>query len=67
MTLKSAATFAFIGSLLAAALLTWDFVFDLVNSLRGLIPSVKLVPALIYAMAAIGLTVFFYAYRADRS
>ena len=67
MTMKSAATFAFVGSLLAAILLTWDFLFDLVNSLRGLIPAARLVPALIYAIGAISLAVFFHAYRADRS
>ena len=63
--MKPAATFAFVGSLLPAALLTWDFVFDLVNSLRGLTPAAMLFPALIYAIAAIGLTVVFYAYRTD--
>ncbi len=66
MTLKSAATFAFIGTLLAAALLVWDFLFDLVNAFRGLIPAARLVPAFLYALAGVSLAVFFYAYRTDR-
>ena len=66
MTLKAAATFAFVGTVFAAALLLWDFVFDLVNALRGLVPAVRIVPALIYALAAISLAVFFYTYKTDR-
>ncbi len=66
MTLRAAATFAFIGSLLSAALLIWDFLFDFLNALRGLIPAARLIPALIYALAAISLAVFFYTYRTDR-
>ena len=67
MTLKSAATFAFIGTLLAAALLVWDFVFDLINVIQGLVPAVKLFSSLIYAFAAVSLAVFFYAFRKVQS
>ena len=67
MTLKSAATFAFIGTLLAAALLVWDFVFDLVNVIQGLVPAVKLFSSLIYAFAAVSLAVFFYVFRKAQS
>ena len=63
MTLKGAATFAFIGTLLAAALLIWNLIFDLVNIMRGLIPAVTLFSALIYALAALSLAVFFYVFR----
>lgn len=66
VTHKAAATFAFIGTVLAAALFIWDFVFDFVSAVRGLIPAARLVPALIYAIAAVSLAVFFYAYRTDR-
>ena len=66
MTLKTAATFAFIGTLLAAALLIWDFAFDLLSAVRGLIPAARLLPAFIYAISAVSLAVFFYAYRTDR-
>jgi len=63
MSLKNAATLAFIGTLLAAALLIWDFVFDVVNVAQGLIPLAKVFPALIYAFAALSVTVFFYCFR----
>ena len=63
MTLKGTATFAFIGTLLAAALLIYDFIFDVINVTRGLIPAVRLFPALVYALAALSLAVFVYAFR----
>ncbi len=63
MTNKSAATFAFIGTLLAAALLIYDFVFDIISLAQGLIPLVTLFPAFIYALAALSLTVFFFVFR----
>lgn len=63
MTIKSAATFAFIGTLLAAVLLIWDFLSDVVNVAQGLIPAVRLFPALIYAFAAFTLTLFVYVLR----
>jgi hypothetical protein len=65
MTLKNAATFAFIGTLLAAVLLIWSFVLDVVNVTQGLIPLAKLLPSLVYAFAALSLTVFFYVFRKD--
>ena len=38
MTLKNAALLALIGTILITALLVWDFVFNVLNVLRGLIP-----------------------------
>jgi hypothetical protein len=63
MSLKNVATFAFIGTLLVAALLVWDFVFDVVNLAQGLIPLAQVFRALLYAFAALSLTVFFYVFR----
>ena len=63
MTLKGTATFAFIGTLLAAALLIYDFVFIAINIMRGLTPAVSLFPALIYAFAALSLAIFFFAFQ----
>jgi hypothetical protein len=63
MSLKSAAVFAFIGTLLAAALLIYDFVFDIINVADGLTPVVKLFPSFIYALAALSLTVFFFVFQ----
>jgi hypothetical protein len=67
MTLKNAATFALIGTVLAAALLVWDFVFDVINVIQGLVPAVKLFSSLIYAFAAVSLAVFFYVFRKAQS
>jgi hypothetical protein len=67
MSLKSAATFAFIGMLLAAALLIYYFVFDVINVAQGLIPLVKLFPSFIYALAALGVTVFFFVFQKRQS
>jgi hypothetical protein len=67
MTLKGAATFAFIGTLLAAVLLIYYFVSDIINVAQGLIPLVKLFPSFIYALAALSLTVFVYVFRKTQS
>jgi hypothetical protein len=63
MTLKGTATFAFVGTLLAAALLIYDFIFDAINVMRGLMPAVRLFPALIYAIGALSLAIFVFAFR----
>ena len=67
MSLKSAATFAFIGTLLAAALLIYYFVFDIINVADGLIPLVKLFPSFIYALAALSVTIFFFVFQKNQS
>jgi len=67
MTLKSAATFAFIGTLLAAALLIYYFVFDIINVAQGLTPLVKLFPSFIYALAALSVTIFFFVFQKNQS
>ena len=63
MTLKSAATFAFIGTLLATLALIWDFVSDIVNVSQGLVPLAKLLASFVGALAAMSVTVFFYEFR----
>ena len=67
MNLKGAATLAFIGTLLAAALLIYDFVFDVINALRGLTSAITLFPALIYAFAALSLAIFFFVFQKKQS
>ena len=42
MTLKNAALLALIGTILMTALLVWDFVFTVLNVLRGVVPAVML-------------------------
>jgi hypothetical protein len=59
MTLKNAALLALVGTVLVTALLTWTFVFDFVNVLRGLAPAATLVSTFIYAFACFTLAIFF--------
>ena len=67
MTLKGAAFLAFIGTLLVTALLVWDFVFSLLNVLRGLTPAVTVFSSLIYAFGALTVTLFFYVFQKQQS
>ena len=63
MTLKNAALLAFVGTILVAALLVWDLIVDVLGVLRGLIPAVGLFSALVYAFAAVTVTLFFYTFQ----
>lgn len=42
MTLKNVALLALVGTILMTALLVWNFVFNFLNLLRGLVPAVTL-------------------------
>ena len=63
MSIKNAALIAFLGAILAAALLTWNLIFEFLSVMRGLIPAMQLLPTLIYAFSAITMTIFFYVYQ----
>jgi len=63
MTLKNASFLAFIGTALVAVLQVWDFVSNLLNLIRGLIPAMVLFTSLIYAFGALTVAVFFYVYQ----
>jgi hypothetical protein len=67
MTAKNAAFLALIGAVLAAALLVWDLIFNILNVLRGLVPAVHVVSSLIYAFAAFSLAVFLYVFHRTQS
>ena len=62
MTLKSAALLAFFGTALTAALLIWDFVFSLLNVMRGLIAATTVVSSFVYALGALTVAVFFFVF-----
>jgi hypothetical protein len=63
MSLKNAALLALIGMLLLTILMLADFIFDVLNVLRGLIAATTLLSALIYSFAALAVTVFFYVFH----
>jgi hypothetical protein len=67
MTLKNAALLALIGTVLITALLVLTFVFNVLNTLRGLVPAVILFSSFIYAFACFSVAVFFYVFHRAQS
>jgi hypothetical protein len=67
MTLKHAALLALVGTILMTVLLVWNFVFTVLNVLRGVVPAVMLVSSFIYAFGCFSVMVFFYVFRRAQS
>jgi hypothetical protein len=67
MTLKSAALLALIGTILMTALLAWNFVFTVLNVLRGVVPAVTLFSSFLYAFGCFTTAVFFYVFHRTQS
>jgi hypothetical protein len=63
MTLKNAALLALIGTILMTVLLTWTFVFNVVNVLRDVVAPVVLFSSFIYAFGCFTVAVFFYVFH----
>jgi hypothetical protein len=63
MTLKNAALLALIGTVLMTALLVWNFVSNVLNALRGLVPAVTLFSSFIFAFGCFSVMVFFYVFH----
>jgi hypothetical protein len=63
MTLRNAALFALIGTILMTALLLWTFVSNFLNVLRGLVPAAMLFPSFVYAFGCLTVAVFFYVFH----
>jgi hypothetical protein len=62
MTLKTAALFALIGMILLTVLEIWHLTSNIVEVTRGLAPAVIVLSSLIYAFAALCVTVFFFVF-----
>jgi hypothetical protein len=67
VTLKNAALLALIGTVLMTVLLVWNFVFNFLNLLRGLVPAVMLFSSFIYAFGCFSVMVFFYVFHRAQS
>ncbi len=67
MSVKNAALVALAGMLLLTLLLVVDFVFTVSNVLGGLVPAVTLLRALVYAIASLCVTVFFFVFYKAQS
>ncbi len=67
MTLKNAAFLALIGTLLLTVLLAADFVNTVLGVLRDVVPAMALLRSLVYLLASLSVTVYFYVFgRAQR-
>ena len=63
MTLKNAALLALVATLFLSCLLALDFINTLVGILHDVIPVVALLRSLIYLLASLSLTLFFYVFH----
>ena len=62
-TLKNAALLALIGTVLITVLLVRNLIFNLLNLLRSLVPSVTLFQSFICAFGCFSVAVFFYVFH----
>ena len=67
MTLKSAALLALIGMLLLTILLAMDFIRTATGVLSDVIPAMALLRSLVYLIAGLCVTVFFYVFQSSQS
>jgi hypothetical protein len=63
MSLKSAALLAFIGMLLLTVLIAADFVQTITGVMRDVVPTVALLRSLVYLLASLTVTVFFWVFQ----
>jgi hypothetical protein len=63
MTAKSAALIGFFAMLLLSALMLYRLIVDILNVTRGLVPADILFSAILYAFAAIAITIFLFIYQ----
>ncbi len=62
MTLKNAALLALLGMVLLAILLLADFLNTVSGVARDLVPMVALIRSLVYLLACLGVTIFFFVF-----
>lgn len=67
MTLKNATSLALIGTLLLTTLLAVDLIDIVLGVLHDIIPALALLRSLVYLVASLTVTVFFYAYSRAQS
>jgi hypothetical protein len=67
MTLKSASFLAMIGTLLVTTLVSVNFFNTIVGVLHDIVPAMALLPCLVYFLAGIAVTAFFWVYNRSQS
>jgi uncharacterized membrane protein len=65
MTLKNAAFLALIGTLLLTITLAGDFINAVLGVVRGLVPAMAVLGSLVYLVASLTVTVFFYVFNRE--
>ena len=67
MTLKTAALWALVGMILLTLLVAADFIRTVTGVLNDLVPAVALLRSLIYLLASLSVTVFFWVFQKPQS
>ena len=67
MSLKNAAFLALIGTLLLTILLAADFIKTVSGVLNDVVPAMALLRSLVYLLASLSVTVFFYVFNKAQS
>jgi hypothetical protein len=67
MTLKNAALVALVGMILLTVLLLAGFIRDVASAVNGLIPAIRVLTSLVYVVASVTVTVFFYVFHKTQS
>lgn len=67
MALKNAALMALIGTLLLTILLAMDFIKTVSGVVNDVIPAMALLRSLVYLLANLSVTVFFYVFYTAQS
>jgi hypothetical protein len=67
MTLKTAALLALIGMLLLTVLMAADFIKTVTGTMHDVVPAVALLRSLIYLLASLAVTVFFWVFQKAQS
>jgi hypothetical protein len=67
MTLKTAALWAFVGMILLTVLMAADFIKTVTGVLNDIVPAVALLRSLIYLLASLTVTVFFWVFQKSHS
>ena len=67
MTLKNAALAALVGMILLTLLLLAGFIRDATSAVDGLVPAIRVLASLVYVVASVTVTVFFYVFHKRQS
>ena len=67
MSLKTSAFLALIGMILLTVLVTADFINTVAGIMHDVVPAVALLRSLVYLLASLTVTVFFYVFQKSQS